>query len=162
MNPNLIPFVRTWSHEVDGLKVIGKWFHRTLPENTLLATFPNGAFSYYNELPTIDYGGLTDNQVGRFGKKNKIGRPGHIACNPEYILSRRPEIIAIMDGRGFVKYIAKSKRFPGYELATFCFINSANPEEPYVNLDIRSDKMNEMIAYLLQDKNVKLVKPSTP
>ena len=134
MNANMIPMVKPWYSSVQGLKVIGKWFHNTLPENTLLATFPNGAFSYYNELPTLDYGGLTDNQVGRFGNKSKTGKPGHIAENKAYILSKKPDIIAIMDGSGFVQGIHQTKEFIGYEQAAFCFSNYNNPNGKYVNI----------------------------
>jgi hypothetical protein len=158
MNANLIPLVRSWYYEVEGLKVAGKWFHNTLPKNTLLATFPNGAFSYYNDLPTIDYGGLTDNNVGRFGKKRKEGRPGHIAENPEYVLSRKPDIIAIMDGQGLVKYVNNKPIFQGYDPVTFAFSNYTNPLGEYVNINIRADRTQEIVGYLLRDKNVKLIK----
>ena len=162
MNANMIPLVREWYSSVQGLKVVGKWFHNALPKNTLLATFPNGAFSYYNELPTIDYGGLTDNNVGRFGKKKKICRPGHVAENDEYILSQKPDIIAIMDGQGFVQGIHIQKDFEGYEPVTFSFVNYSSPLGKYINLNIRADKKEQIIQYLLQDKNVTLVKMPTP
>lgn len=162
MNPNLIPLVDSWRDEVEGLKTIGNWFHRTLPSNTLIATFPNGAFSYYNELPTIDYGGLTDNQVGRFGHKKKIGRPGHIAENPEYVLSRKPEIIAILDGQGFVKHIDQQAMFPGYQPLTFIFNDYHNPCGDYINLHVRADRVESIKSYLLQDKQVQLYQARKP
>lgn len=162
MNANMIPLVKEWYSSVQGLKEIGKWFHRTLPENTLLATFPNGAFSYYNELPTIDYGGLTDNNVGRFGHKKKTGRPGHITENIEYILKMKPDIIAMMDGQGFVSGIHIQKDFEGYEPVTFTFNNYINLLGKYVNLNVRADKKEQIIQYLLKDKNVTLVKMPTP
>lgn len=160
-NYNLIPRVRVWSNQVEGLKFLGKWFHNTLPKNTLLATFPNGAFSFYNELPTIDYGGLTDNNVGRFGKKRKTGTPGHITHNENYVLSKKPDIISLMDGQGFVSGIHIQKDFEGYEPVSFTFTNYDNPLGKYVNLNIRADKKEAIIKYLLQDKNVKLVKVPT-
>lgn len=161
-NYNLIPKVRVWSNQVEGLKFLGKWFHNTLPKNTLLATFPNGAFSYYNELPTIDYGGLTDNNVGRFGEKRKTGVPGHITHNEKYVLSKKPDIISIMDGQGFVSGIHIQKDFEGYEPVTFTFTNYDNPLGKYVNLNIRAEKKEAIIKYLLQDKNVTLVKMPIP
>jgi hypothetical protein len=160
-NWNMIPQVRLWTNQVEGLKFIGKWFHQTLPPQTLIATLPNGAFSYYNELPTLDYLGLTDNNVGRFGKKLKKGWPGHIASNDEYILSRQPDIIAKMNGQGFEDRIYDGSEFPGYEMATFSFTDYKNPLGDYVNLNIRSARKEDVIKWLLQDPNVKLVKIGT-
>jgi energy-coupling factor transporter transmembrane protein EcfT len=160
---NMKPEAKFWYYQVEGLKVIGKWFHQTLPAKTLVATFPNGAFSYYNELPTIDYGGLTDNIVGRFGNKKKTGgNPGHISENTKYILSKKPDIIAIMDGAGFVNNIQSLQEFPGYEAVTFYFSNYTNPQGEYVNINIRTDRKEEIVNCLLQDENVKLIKPNTP
>lgn len=170
-NPNMIAKVKPWMHDVNGLKYLGLWFKNTLPAQTLIATHPNGAFSYYNELPTLDYGGLTDNEVGRFGQKFKWGKkPGHITSNSAYILKKRPEIIAIMDGTGFEKTIyqyqptqsfSKNNKFPGYEIATFTFTNYKNPHGIYVNLNIRKDKLKEIIEYLLHDKHAQLVQVTT-
>ena len=157
-SPYMIKAIREWDHEVDGLKLIGKWFHDTLPPQTLLATFPNGAFSYYNELPTIDAGGLTDNQVGRYGNKKKVGGvPGHIAENWSYVLSKQPAIIAVMGGRGFESEI-NIKPIEGYSNATFVFANYENPIGKYVNLYLRNDKRDALIGYLLKDDRVQLLK----
>ena len=156
-SPYMIKAVRGWDHEVEGLKMIGKWFHNTLPSTTLLATFPNGAFSYYNNLPTLDAGGLTDTQVGRFGNKRKVGgHPGHIAENWNYIFSKKPEIIAIMNGQGFESKPSKVV-WEGYSCATFVFPDYANPLGNFVNLYIRTDKETELIEYLLKEERVKLV-----
>ena len=162
----LIPIVREVKGGLAGLRFVGNWFHDYLPANTLLSTYPNGIFSYYNNLPTIDYGGLTDNNVGRFGNKAKSGRPGHIASNVRYILSKKPDIIAIMRGRGFEDSIyyykpgadAKLNQFPGYVVATFSFTNFSTPTGRYINLNIRYDKKDEIIQYLLNAKNARLVK----
>ena len=154
----MIPRVRYWSNQVNGLKVIGKWFHDCLPANTLVATLANGAFSYYNELPTLDYQGLTDNNVGRFGKKQKTGgRPGHIASNDEYILNQKPDIIAIMKGAGFENTISNVTEFPGYNMTTFTFVNGTNPLGSYVNINIRNERKDEIIKMLLKNTSVKLV-----
>lgn len=160
MNDNLLPLVNMWRYQVTGLKFIGKWLKNTLPDNTLIATFPNGAFSYYNELPTIDFGGLTDNNVGRYGEKIKVGgRPGHIASNHPYVLSKKPAIIAIMNGAGFVGAPSNEVLFNDYEICSFDFINYSNPNGEYVNLFIRKERKAEILAHLLKDKNVRQINP---
>lgn len=157
-SPYMIKGVREWDYEVNGLKMIGKWFQDTLPNTTLLATLPNGAFSYYNELPTIDAGGLTDNQVGRYGNKKKVGGvPGHIAENWSYVLSKQPAIIAVMGGRGFESEI-NNMPIEGYSNATFVFANYENPIGKYVNLYLRNDEREALINYLLKDNRVQLLK----
>ena len=155
-SPYMIKGVNEWRSEVDGLKKIGLWFKSTLPDKTLIATFPNGAFSYYNELPTIDAGGLTDNTVGRFGSKQKIGGvPGHIAEHWKYGLGRKPEIIAVMGGRGFETEVNKSL-MQGYENVTFTFKDYRNPNGRYVNLYIRNESKESILKYLLSNADVQI------
>jgi hypothetical protein len=155
-NQDLFKQVRSWDHQVQGLKEIGKWFHKTLPANTVVATFPNGAFSYYNELPTLDVAGLTDNMTGRFGIKEKFGKPGHISTNWPYIINKRPYIIAEMSGNGFESIVNKRKIF-GYNNVTFEFINGRNRNGSFVNLYLRSDMAEDLITFLSVKNEIRLV-----
>ena len=73
---NLLPAVTKWNAEVAGTAEIGEWFRRTLPPDTLVAAFANGALSYYSQLPTIDMLGLTDEHIARSGSRRREGIPG--------------------------------------------------------------------------------------
>jgi hypothetical protein len=155
-NQDIFRNVRAWDHEVQGLKYIGKWFKKSLPDTTVVATFPNGAFSYYNELPTLDVAGLTDNMTGRFGVKQKFGRPGHISSNWPYILNKRPQIIAQMGGSGFESSIS-NKKMNGYNAVSFYFKNYNNKLGKYVNLLIRSDIADDIITKLSVKNEIEVV-----
>jgi arabinofuranosyltransferase len=153
-NVNMIPKVQMWKSQVNSLVQIGKWFKNNLPENTIVATFPNGAFSYYNELYTIDVAGLTDEHIARNGLRYSEGMAGHIAHDEYYILNRNPDIIAVMNGAGFeespMSYVPEIYA-EKYECVRFQFLDEKSVS--YVNLLMKKTKTKAFIQ-LLSKENI--------
>lgn len=156
----MISLVRSWNYTVEGLSEIGIWFHELLPPNTKVAAFPNGAFSYFNQLPTIDLLGLTDEHIARNGKKARTGRQGHIATDDEYVNKLRPEIIAYMGGQGFQSAPYLRYYVPDYKInyAPVAFeFNDRKAADKFVNLLLLKEKKDELIGYLLISKDMKVM-----
>ena len=174
----LIPGVKAWRGSADGLAEIGDWFHRTLPPDTLVAAFPNGALSYRSQLPIVDVLGLTDEHIARFGKRLGKGDPGHIAYDYAYVVARRPAIIALLDGQGLrpepegldaiVGYLRgrglEVGDSPGpdqlkscYEALSFRFPASKNSLGQYVNLLVLRSERQRIAGFLANDPGVRPV-----
>jgi arabinofuranosyltransferase len=155
----MIPAVQLWSEQVKGLGEIGKWFNASLPKNTVVATFPNGAFSFYNELYTIDVAGLTDEHIARRGLRFSQGMPGHIAHDEYYVLGRNPDIIAVMYGQGFESGVSKFVPEPytqQYVAVSFQFLEGTNKYGNYVNLLINKNRAQELIPLLAKQNIIPL------
>ena len=162
-NANMIPRVQLWHEEVEGLCAIGSWFNRTLPRETLVAVYANGALSYCSQLPTIDLLGLTDEHIAWFGQRLREGVPGHIARDYAYVASRRPAIIAFLGGgQGFEpapshrSSYAEIELRPYYELVSFRFPKSKNPLGEYVNLLLLKSEAKRIAGLLAADSNVRV------
>jgi len=150
---NMLLRVDLWNAQVDGLRSIGKWLNETVPRETSIGVFANGALSYYDRLYTIDMLGLTDGHIGRYGKKKRFGVPGHLAYDYEYVRKRNPDIIAFLQGAGFNRNIGYSKQEKqdvgeNYIPVAFAWTKSTNALGEVVNLWIRKDKKQELIGYL--------------
>jgi hypothetical protein len=166
-NANMIPRVRLWHEQVEGLCAIGSWFNRTLPHETLVAVYANGALSYCSQLPTIDLLGLTDEHIAWFGQRLREGAPGHIAHDYAYVASRRPAIIAFLGGgQGFESAAGSHGSYaeielrPYYELVSFRFPKSKNPLGEYVNLLVLRSEAKRITGFLAADSDVVLAEPS--
>ena len=165
-NGNMIPRVRLWHDEVEGLCEIGGWLNRTLPHDTLVAVNANGALSYYSQLPTIDLLGLTDEHIAWFGQRLREDMPGHIAHDYAYVASRRPAIIAFLGrGKGFepapghLSSYTEIELRPYYELVSFRFPESKNPLGEYVNLLVLKSEAKRIAGLLAADSDVRLAEP---
>jgi hypothetical protein len=80
---------------------VGQALGRTAAPGAWLATNVAGKVPYYSGLPTIDLLGLTDPVIAKtpvqdYGK----GYAGHERAAPDYVLTRRPEILylSVLDG----------------------------------------------------------------
>lgn len=159
---NGIPRVRIWTNSTNGLKFIGKWFHNTLPPKTCIAVFCNGALSYYDELPTIDMLGLTDEHISRFGHKALKGAPGHVSFDYEYVVNKHPAIIAFLGGSGFQKStdpnLNKDPVFAQYANISYIYEKSNNPCGKYINLLILKRDKAAITNYLSSQKEMILIK----
>jgi len=161
VHPSLLPGVRLWSDGAEGLSEIGRWFRRALPANTLIAVLPNGALSYYSELPTIDMMGLTDEHIARAGERFPRGMPGHVAHDWEYVAARKPAVVAFLGGQGFEpapeRQRIKHEFEPDYDMVTFRFARGTNRLGQYVNLLLlRSDK-TRLVNLLTSTADVEVV-----
>lgn len=155
-NPKMVKEVGEWKYDsVEGLAYIGKWFQQKLPRSTVVATFPNGAFSFYNRLHTIDVLGLTDEHIARRGKRKKRGTPGHIAYDYEYVLNQKPDILAMMGGQGFVTDVGNpDPRFINYDHIIFEFKRGGrNVNHKYVELYFLKTKSDTLVKLLALDQN---------
>lgn len=159
---NMLHRVDLWNAQVDGLRSIGKWLNETVPTETTIGVYANGALSYYNRLYTIDMLGLTDEHIGRYGKKKRFGVPGHLAHDYDYVMKRRPDIIAFLQGAGFNEGICFTKQEmldvgEFYTPVAFVWVRSTNPLGKVVNLWLRKDKKHELIGYLSAQPDKKLI-----
>jgi len=153
VSSDLLPRVRLWAAQVEGLSQIGRWLHDCLPTGTLVATHANGALSYYSDLPTIDMLGLTDEHIARSGKRKPRGAPGHLAHDYPYVASRRPAVVAYLFavGKGFAPkpYFGVDAPFlTDYVPVSFKHNRSTNPYGQYVNLLLLRSKRRELVRYL--------------
>jgi len=162
---NLLPAVTKMNAEVAGLSEIGQWFRRTLPPDTLVAAFDNGALSYYSQLPTIDMLGLTDEHIARSGLRGPAGLQGHLAYDYVYVAERRPAIVAFLGtsppGQGFEAAPGPGSvadpLTPFYEPVSFWFRESRNPLGQYANILLLKSERTQIASWLAADPRVKRV-----
>lgn len=90
------PGIHPWEHDrlVRRYREIGRWIDQNTPPATLLAA-PAGALPYYANRPTIDIFGLTDAHIAHLEPTTMgSGKPGHEKGDADYVLGRRPGLIA--------------------------------------------------------------------
>lgn len=157
-NTNMLVAVQSWKTSVKQLTILGNWFNQSLSSNIVVASYPNGAFSYYNKLYTIDVFGLTDEHIARLGKRHRYGTSGHIAYDYEYIINRKPDIIAFMQGIGFtnspvtweaIDSIASKE----YSNVTFLYNKPITESNKYVSFYILKSKKEFIIENLLKGRS---------
>jgi arabinofuranosyltransferase len=80
---------------------MGQWLRANRPPNTLMAANAIGVLAYYAGLPTLDMYGLTDAHIAHQRPVKPMGQDlaGHEKWDPEYVLSRRPDIVILGVGR---------------------------------------------------------------
>jgi hypothetical protein len=80
---------------------VGRALRSAVPPTALLATNVAGRVPFFSGLPTLDLLGLTDPVIARSPTPD-IGRgyAGHERAAPDYVLSRRPELVylSVLDG----------------------------------------------------------------
>jgi arabinofuranosyltransferase len=72
--------------------LLGQWLGRNAPPDAVVAVKAAGQIPYFSRLETVDYYGLTDPQVKSWPVGD--GVYGHKKYSLDYIMSRRPEIVA--------------------------------------------------------------------
>jgi len=80
------------SKRYDAWVTLGKFLGARY-SNELLATSAAGKIPYFSRLPSIDMLGLTDSHIGKIETEH-FRDPGHDKIDPEYVLSRQPDLIA--------------------------------------------------------------------
>ncbi len=71
----------------------GKFLGMKYPGETL-AVDAAGKIPYFSGLKTIDMLGLNDKHIGKMAPQAALFRPGHLKFDPQYVLSRKPQLIA--------------------------------------------------------------------
>jgi hypothetical protein len=159
-NPSLRPFEIRWASMIEGLHDIGLWFRRSLPPGTLMATHPNGALSYYAELPVIDMLGLTDRHIAASGRKDPYGLPGHVSYDYAYVAERQP-LVVFPSGEGFEKTPTAPYLRPEFKsrYRSVCFRHphGTNPLGQYVNLLVLEQECERVVGMLLKDGEAEVV-----
>jgi len=160
-NPRVLPFIERWSWMIDGLHDIGIWLRGSLPAGTWIATNPNGALSYYSELPVIDMLGLTDRHIAVEGKKRaEHSLPGHVSFDFDYVAGREPLVI-FSSGEGFEKapttHYLRDEFRATYDAVCFRFRSESNPLGPYANLLLLRKERDRTIAALEKDGRAEAV-----
>ncbi|HIJ65815.1 MAG TPA: hypothetical protein HPP77_07670 [Candidatus Hydrogenedentes bacterium] len=82
--------------KIDGYKELGRYL-RTHESGKVLACDALGKIGYYSRLPVIDMLGLCDVHIAHTEIKEIEGvefMPGHSKFDPEYVLGRKPDLIA--------------------------------------------------------------------
>ncbi len=80
----------------DGWITLGRYLGERFPGEEL-AVGAAGKIPFFSGLPTLDMRGLTDAHIGRV-ESTGFENPGHEKSDPEYVLARRPELIATWIG----------------------------------------------------------------
>ncbi len=160
-HPRILPFIERWTSMIDGLHDIGLWFHDSLPADTLIATHPNGALSYYSELPVIDMLGLTDRHIAVEGRKRKTHAiAGHVSFDYDYVARREPLLI-FSSGEGFEKapttHYLREEFEAGYDPVCFRFKEGSNPLGPFVNLLLLKREEDRTTGLLTKDGRAEVV-----
>jgi len=102
-----------WDGRVTAL-VLKKAFGERKP---LLAVTAAGTLPYWSELPVLDMLGLNDRYLAvNQGNCNWEGLLGHQVCNPDYVLSRQPDIVSfnvagVPAGLAIAESLAVSEEF---------------------------------------------------
>ena len=73
----------------------GRWLRSHRPPTTLMAGGAMGIIPYETRFPTIDMLGLTDETIAHTPVAATRGASGHQRLNSEYLLSRKPDIVAV-------------------------------------------------------------------
>lgn len=80
---------------------MGEWLHANMPPETLVAANAVGVLAYYARLPILDMYGLTDAHIAHSKPVKQMGLDiaGHEKWDPDYVLSRKPDVIILGVGR---------------------------------------------------------------
>ncbi|MCZ7585162.1 MAG: hypothetical protein M5R36_18540 [Deltaproteobacteria bacterium] len=82
----LVEWTRAWVR-------VGRQLRAMTPEDTVIATLPIGAVSYFSHRRIIDMVGLTDLHIGRSKQRTGVNIVGHEKFDTAYVLKRRPHLI---------------------------------------------------------------------
>lgn len=157
-NSNQLPRVQLWHQEVVDLGVVGDWFHNTLPEGTVVATYANGALSYHagTDITMIDELGLTDEHIARHGYRWPTGTIGHLAYDFGYIVNDRKPGIVVTSGGGFYARPTCAVKAP-YRADYVGVVYQYVGHRKWMTLYLRKDEVNQMEGELSRDSAFKLV-----
>ncbi len=105
------------------MRAYGEWLGNNLPPDTLLAISSLGRIPYYSELPCVDMLGLADEHIAHREMELDRGFLGHQKYDSEYVLSRKPDIVAIEYGT------QESDFDPARDLTTKKILERVQPEK---------------------------------
>lgn len=90
-------YTRGERQAVEDRVTIGRWMRETLPDETVVALIPVGAFGYQSRLPVIDMLGITDEHIAH--RELDLGSlaAGHEKYDSDYVLDQEPDIILLFD-----------------------------------------------------------------
>jgi hypothetical protein len=116
-----------------------------VPRDTVIAVDAAGKIAYYSGLYAIDMYGLNDRRVAESEAREFV--PGHSKTNPEYVLSREPDLVLCnLDSELNAQIFLSRERYleAGYELAYMLYMGKDRPENGSI-VDVRnaSTKMKE-------------------
>jgi len=158
----LVPKFRAWDQQTKGLGEIGIWLHDSVPKTVTTACFACGALPYFSELATLDMLGLADEHIARHGLRKPFGAPGHIAYDYDYVVSRKPQIIAFMSGQGFERRPESpvdtgTQRWHDYDVVSFHFVDSKDRLDQYVTLLVLRSEKDRLVPLLLRPGKIEIV-----
>jgi hypothetical protein len=145
-----VPFTRDHRFRYQLLKYdrwieLGKYLSSNHPE-AILATCAAGKIPFYSQLRTIDMLGLNDAHIGR--KAVSYFMVGHNKMDPEYVLSKEPDLIATWGSKELdLAYgITKDRYIPkGYTLK---YMVNASPYTREQNIVEAMNLSNDKVAQL--------------
>jgi arabinofuranosyltransferase len=77
------------------MRSYGEWLGRNFPKDAVLAVSSLGRIPFYSKLQTIDMLGLADVHIAHRKMELTRGIVGHQKYDSEYLLARRPDLVAI-------------------------------------------------------------------
>lgn len=157
-HPNLRPAVKRWQLQLKAATAVGRWFRRSLPPGTLIATYANGALSYHAGagLRIIGTLGLTDEHIARRGKKSPSLGPGHMAGDKFYVIGRRPALV--FHSGGTTKPGPDCRYAPEYleqyDPVAFRFTRGQSDLGDYITLLVLRQRRQALVRQLTRDPGV--------
>jgi hypothetical protein len=100
----------TWESSNGALEDLGRWLKDSYPESTVIAVTWLGRVPYFSGFRAIDMLGIADAHIARvdppeptivtptgrrFDISSRTGVPGHGKYDPDYILAREPDLVAL-------------------------------------------------------------------
>jgi hypothetical protein len=156
---DLLPRLRTGHQEVVDLAAMGRWFERTLPRGTEVATYADGALPYEagSGIRVIDMLGLTDEFIARHGHRYPFAQIGHAAYDWDYIRRRDPAIVAF-DGGGFLSGpLCSVPLVLGDQYVPVTFEHVGGPPlHRWADIDVRRHDAAAIVARLQSDPAYRL------
>jgi arabinofuranosyltransferase len=126
---------------------VGKFLKEKYPGKSL-ATSAIGKVPFFSGAYTIDELGLIDPVIAHEPMAQKIFEPGHTKYDPDYVLSRQPDLIVEwLTGGGDLAYGLSKSKFEkaGYHISYLFSINEVPPPIRVVTVSGRDDQTIEYL-----------------
>jgi arabinofuranosyltransferase len=139
------------NRKYDGWIAAGKFLGNTFPGATV-AVDAAGKIPFFSELNTIDMLGLNDRYIGKLHVESGSFYPGHTKFDPDYVLSRKPKIIAAwlkVDSQDLLWGITKDRYADNYSL--FYLVNLSRDDKYPKNIVDVSASSQEDIKKLIME-----------
>jgi len=115
---------------------LGKFLKEKYPGKTV-ATAAIGKIGFFSAATTVDMLGLTDPVIAHEAVAAKDFQPAHLKYDPDYVLSRQPDLIAEwIDDTGDLKYGLNKSKYQGAGYRLAYLLNTTRAPRPANILEV--------------------------